>query len=60
MNVIANGNVYEGTKLYTGDNGHIFLDDQDLGEIENEFRAHTINGEVYMAQLKVINGGANV
>ncbi|MHA1816592.1 MAG: hypothetical protein ACTSX1_11335 [Candidatus Heimdallarchaeaceae archaeon] len=61
MNVIVNGNVHEGTKLYTGENGHLFLDDKDLGEVaEHKFQARTINGEVYLAQWEVVNGGANV
>jgi len=61
MNVIINGNVFEGTKLYTGDNDHLFLDDQDLGELDDtEFQVRTIRGEVYLAQWKVVNGGVNV
>jgi hypothetical protein len=57
MNVILNGNVHEGTKLHTGENGHLFLDDKDLGDFaDKKFQARTINGEVYMAQWEVIHG----
>ncbi len=61
MNVIVNGKTYEGTTLRTGENGNLFLDDQDLGELDNqEFRGRTIKGKVCLSQLNVVQGGLNV
>lgn len=60
MNVIFENVTYTGTKLMLKD-GHLFLDDRDLGECDNpKFRASTIDGKVYMSQWDVIDGGANV